>query len=215
MRRRRPKQQELFRWGGRRRRAGRKPKGERAGVPHRSRPVHPRQPLHVTLRVRPEVWSLTGKHVYRVVRRALVAGCERFGFRMVHHSVQGNHIHLLCEADDARALGRGLQGLNVRVARAINRLMRGRRGPVFADRYHARSLRTPTEVRHALNYVLRNREHHAMQRCVPTDGVFDPCSSAAWFDGWKRRLPPPDEPHPGAAPVTWLLRVGWRRFGPL
>ena len=33
-----------------------------------------------------------------------------------------NHIHLLCEATDRRALSRGLQGLFVRIAKALNNL---------------------------------------------------------------------------------------------
>ena len=79
--------------------------------------------------------------------------------RMVHFSVQGNHIHLIVEADDKKCLSRGLQGLNVRIARAVNRAL-GRKGNVFADRYHARILKTPTEVRNAVRYVLNNLRKH-------------------------------------------------------
>jgi hypothetical protein len=61
-------------------------------------------------------------------------------FRLVHYSLQGSHAHFLVEADDARALARGMQGLKVRVAKALNRLM-SRRGKVFAD--HAASWRDP------------------------------------------------------------------------
>jgi hypothetical protein len=201
-------------WGGKRPRAGRKPKGRRAGVAHRSREVSRHQPLHVTLRVRPSVWDLRGKRMFAVIRRAMVAGCDRFGFRLVHHSVQDNHIHLVCEADDAIALGRGLKGLGVRLARRLNALMKSR-GAVLADRYHARSLRTPNEVRAVLNYVLRNYDHHAEQRGrKPESFRFDTRSSAAWFDGWARPPPTrPDEPRPGAEARTWLLRLGWRRLG--
>jgi hypothetical protein len=45
------------------------------------------------------------------------------------------------------------------VARAINRVL-GRTGSVFADRYHARVLRTPTEVSNAVHYVRYNWRHH-------------------------------------------------------
>jgi REP element-mobilizing transposase RayT len=82
--------------------------------------------------------------------------------RIVHFSVQGNHIHLLIEAADNDALERGMRGLTIRVAKALNRVM-ARRGPVFADHYHSRIVRTPTEAARALNYVLHNHAHHAEQ----------------------------------------------------
>src|SRR5204863_9277085 len=89
------------------------------------------------------------------VRTALVAGADRFGMRLVELAVMSNHVHLICEADDERALARGMKGLCVRIARALNRLW-GRVGSVFNDRYHAHALKTPREVRNALNYVLHN-----------------------------------------------------------
>jgi REP element-mobilizing transposase RayT len=78
---------------------------------------------------------------------------------LVHYSVQGNHVHLLVEAEDERALSRGMNGLGVRVARGLNRVM-GRKGKVLDDRYHGHVLRTPTEVRRARAYLLQNAERH-------------------------------------------------------
>jgi REP element-mobilizing transposase RayT len=77
--------------------------------------------------------------------RAFWGGANRFGFKLVHYSVQGNHVHLLVEAQDDKALSRGMNGLGVRVAKGLNRVMR-RHGKVLDDRYHGHSLRTPTEV---------------------------------------------------------------------
>ena len=68
------------------------------------------------------------------------------GFRICHYSIQGNHLHLICEATDERLLARGVQGFSSLVARRINRLL-GRRGKVFADRYHCRALATPRSWR--------------------------------------------------------------------
>lgn len=122
--------------------------------------------------------------------------------RIVHFSVQGNHIHLLIEAPDNEALARGMQGLTIRIAKALNRVM-ARRGPVFADHYHSRVVRTPTEAARAINYVLRNRAHHADQwgETIPADD-HDPFSSDR-PDGTK--------PAPVCEPETWLLTVGWQR----
>jgi hypothetical protein len=95
------------------------------------------------------------------------------------------------------------------VAKAVNRAV-GRTGRVWADRYHARRLPTPREVRHAMVYVLHNWKKH-----LPTARGLDPCSSARWFSGWA--VAPlgesPIRPGPVVAPRTWLAAVGWHRHG--
>jgi len=203
-------------WGGRRPGAGR-PKRKASGVSHQRRPpLSSRYPVHVTLRVRPEVGSLRRKKSFWVLHAAFVAACEMKGFRVCQFSIQDAHIHVLVEAKDRDCLSRGIQGLKIRMARQLNRAL-GRRGPVFADRYHEHILRTPREVRNALNYVLNNRLRHKPIR----DGdwlllVEDFCSSAGWFDGWRRR--PSGRvrvtgPPPVASAKTWLLSEGWRRHG--
>ncbi|HUS62941.1 MAG TPA: transposase, partial [Kofleriaceae bacterium] len=164
---------------------------------------------------------------------ALVATSARFGMRIVHFSVQGDHIHLLVEARDRRCLSRAMKGFEVRVARRLNALM-GRKGRVFADRYHAHQLETPTEARRALVYVLGNAAKHPAdprERAASRESTWiDPMSSACYFDGWARRpgkIPTCDAPGhplhdeeaqrgpPVARPTTWMLRVGWRRAGGL
>lgn len=194
-------------WGGRRRGAGRKPTGSRPGVPHRRRIPHdPRCPVHVTLRATRGLPSLRGDAVFAGMRSSLGAG-SRDGFRILHFSVQSDHVHLLVEADAPTRLARGVQGLCVRVAKAINRVLR-RRGRVWADRYHAHVLGTPREVRNAFLYVLNNVRKH-----IRGARGRDPRSSAAWFTGWKVRSAPSAMPAPIVAPRTWLARIGWRRHG--
>src|SRR5687767_8980301 len=95
-------------WGGRRKRAGRKPNGPRPMVSRKARPeLNGRHPVHVTMRVLPEIRSLRVLNGW--VRRALVAGASKPGFRLIHFSIQGNHLHLIAEADDAVRLSRGIQ----------------------------------------------------------------------------------------------------------
>jgi len=228
---RRSKRQRAFHfhtWGGARAGAGRKPSGRRAGVAHLRRPAHAaRHPLHVTLRIRAGLPALREHELFIQVRRALVAGRERFGFRLVHFSVQRDHLHLLAEAASRRALSRGVQGLSIRVARAINRRLQ-RHGKVFADRYHARALKTPRSVRWALRYVLLNVRKHERGAWDLPFGFVDSCSSAAWFNGFAR----PAElifgarqcreefrarhglDSPVVAARTWLLTVGPTRAPP-
>ncbi len=208
--------------GGWRPGAGR-PKG-RATCSHQARPRFPASvPLHVTLKLTAGVPSFRRAAITRVVRAAIAAGGHRGDFRVVHYNVLGDHLHLVVEAAGAAALARGMQGLSVRLARRINALL-GRRGRLLAQRYHARPLRTPTEVRNAVRYVLLNARHHGAERgAVMARGWVDPYSSALWFDGWKTaiRTDAPwlralaKEGRPTADPHTWLLAIGWRRGGGL
>lgn len=192
--------------GGARAGAGRKPTG-RGGVRHRRRPEHDsRHPVHVTLRVSKGVPTLRTKGAYRVARAALEAGSLKDGFRVVHYSVLRDHLHLIVEAADKRRLSRGMQGLKIRLARRLNRFF-NRTGALFADRYHARALRTPREVKAALGYVLHNAKKHAKQggRRIRADWL-DPFSTADLFFEADRGL---------RRARTWLLSTGWRRWGDL
>ena len=197
--------------GGARPGAGRKPKGERSGVSHATRArLASRYPVHVTMRLQAGLPSLRNARAYRVLLHAFAASSERFGFRLLQYSVQTNHLHMIVEAADGQALSRGLQGLAVRVARALNKTW-VRKGTLFADRYHSRILRTPREVRNALAYVIQNARRHGRRSHGP-----DRFSSAPWFDGWREHLEcilPSDWPRPVAHARTWLVRIGWRQHG--
>ncbi len=214
------------RWGGRRDHAGRK-RDPKSGIPHTSREdFSATLPAHVTVKLMPALLSLRTKRLVRALERTFATGCDRSDFRLVHYSLQGNHAHLIVEARGPEALGRGMMSLGSRLALAVNRIMGRPKGRVVADRYHARLLRTPREVRNALRYVLLNARRHmagktrAAVRAV--EALLDPASSAAWFDGWKRgNTSVPSAPVSAAGrdhvPVararTWLLTVGWRRYG--
>ncbi len=132
---------------------------------------------------------------FRVLKRAFQAARVRFGMRLCHFAVLGNHIHFLVEAENGVALARGMKGLGVRMAKALNRVM-GRSGAVYADRYHLRVCRTPTETAHAMSYVRLNAQKHGFIR-----SGLDP------FSSWVVR-------DAVAAPGSWLLDTGWRRAGP-
>ena len=175
---------------------------------HRARPGHdPRCPVHVTLRARREIRSLRDDVPFYALRSAIGAASTDL-FRVIHFSVQADHVHLVVEATDGRALALGIRALVVRTARAINRATH-RAGPVWGDRYHARALRTPNEVRTGIVYVLHNWKRHMFG----ATGV-DPRSSGPWFDGWsKRDIPRITEPGPICRPRTWLAALGWTRAG--
>ncbi len=149
---------------------------------------------------------------------------RRRDFRVVHVSLQGAHVHLVVEADDERALARGMRALEIAAARRLNAAIsearrRARRGRVFADRYHARILSSPRDVRAVINYVLNNWRHHGEDSSLDTmQWHVDYFSSGPTFDGWAEPAPPlPSryEPLPTSRPTTWLLRTGWTKHGPI
>src|SRR6185436_3316942 len=136
----RPMQQLELRprtWGGCRDGAGRKPNPGRRALPHRPRVPHDRRcPAHVTLRASTDVPSLRHGRLLLAARSAL-ASASTARFRVLHYSVQADHLHLLVEADGPTEFERGVRGLAIRVAKAVNRAL-GRAGRVWADRYYTR-----------------------------------------------------------------------------
>ncbi len=173
-----------------------------AGVPHLRRPdFAARHPVHVTMRLQHGIGYLRSYRRAKAVESSLRDARERFGVRIIHYSIQGNHLHLIVEALGVEALSRAMQGLAIRLAKRLNALA-GRQGGVFADRYHSHPLRTPRETRHAVRYVLTNHRHHALEY-LPA-GWTDPLASARFAQQC------PDRDAPVVAPSVWLLRVGWR-----
>jgi hypothetical protein len=154
------------------------------------------------------VASLRATAALPALMRAFAAATEENPrVRVVHFSIQHDHVHMLVEANSRAALIRGLQGLAIRLAKAVNRAL-GRRGKVWGDRYHARALTTPREVRNALVYVLTNWQKHERRAL----GI-DPASSGVYFTGWAGGTIHHRGTRPVAIAQTWLLRVGWRRHG--
>lgn len=216
--------------GAKRQGARRGPKpGVRPRVRHRAREASsPLHPLHVVMRSR--LRSLRTQFVFPTLRRALAESRRRADFRITQFSVQGDHVHLVVEADSKQALSRGMQGLAIRIARRINRLI-SRAGKLWADRFFSRALSSPRAVRNALAYVLNNFKKHRAAGAAR----IDPYSSAPYFDGFQelrgrvpcvlpqnhalplspRGVSPPasDDEVPISAACTWLARIGWRKAG--
>jgi putative transposase len=193
-------------WGGARKGAGRKPRG-RPSMPHVTRPkVDPRYPVQVTIRATSALPSLRSPRLFGALRQAIArASVDRF--RVIHFSIQQDHGHFIVEADEARRARGGMHGLAIRLALAVNRVL-GRKGRVVGDRYHARPLPTPRQMRASMVYVLLNfRKHLRAPACI------DPRSSGPHFSGWRR---PPAATNVECAvvpPATWMARIGWRLAG--
>jgi hypothetical protein len=159
------------------------------------------------MRVERGLPSLRQLRVSSVIGKAIRAGKQRKGFRVVQFSIQSDHLHFLVEGAGRRTLANGIRALAIRIARAANMAL-GRKGRLFSDRYHARALTTPKATRIALVYVLANFKHHMRD----TDAI-DPHSSGRWFGGWEQPPPPQATASPVAEARTWLARSGWKRYG--
>lgn len=203
-------------WGGKRRKAGRPNRSKRQG--HAARPLVSKSvPMHITWKLKKDVVGLRCEQVVRVFRISAEA-VQIYGFRLIHFSLLNDHIHLFVEADDKTALSKGMRSFGCRFGKGIRRISGGT-GPVFADRYHVRLLKTPAEVRNALAYVLQNFSKHSNLL-----NHVDEFSCAPYFPHWKtllgkkmgpiledleRRRPP----LPGylCHPKSWLAREGWMK----
>ncbi len=234
-RKRKPKQLafEIKAHGGTRAGAGRKK--HLGGEPNhvkRAR-VTSRTPVHVTVKLREGLPSLRHRK-YLMKFADAVRGAKKFGLRVSEFSIQKDHIHFLAEADGNISLSRGMQSLKIRLAKAIKNIIAEKSSaPIFRGRYHAHILKTPTEVRRALAYVLQNTAKHSRGSNLnqtPIALLQDPFSSLhsfekpvqlfgvcaktrearSYFEGGKPRTQK-GLPDFLTKPRTWLLTTGWLR----
>ena len=209
--------------GGKRKGAGRKK--HRAGcINHIKRPeLNGREPIGITMKLISGLPSIRTPMIMCSLARA-VRLARRFGMGVVHFSVQSNHIHLIVEAANKAALTRGMRSLTTSIAKAVHRLIGfGFCGKVLKARYHAHILKTPTEVKRALRYVVFNLAKH--KNCAL---MVDPYSSVYMLDSLDRvvtgeecrRLEGELRYRPSwlreivgavSGAGTWLLAIGWRK----
>jgi putative transposase len=224
---RKPDKAKRAKRGKRAKRLGRPPRGARSSERHKVRPeLVARYPLHIIMRAASGLGTLRAPRVLSAIREAMrVTFKLEDQFRIIEFSIQRTHVHLIVEANDRFALAKGMQVFGISAAKHINATLRDangdrRRGTVFADRYHAVPLKTPTQVRNTICYVLNNWRHHGEQtQKLKYEWPIDPYSTAPLFMGWKelgdqRFKPPPNfKLPPRLLPSTWLLAAGWRKVG--
>lgn len=206
-------------WGGAREGAGRKKSQGRRPPEHGERPnVSRHHPRHTVLRTLQAIPRLRTPAVYIAIRGAMEKILAKPEFRVVHMTIQHNHLHFIVEAENKAALSHGMRAVAITCARAINKAG-GRHGQVFAHRYYAGAITSPRQMRHVLCYVLNNwRRHNEDERSWRAhEALVDPYSSALDFDGWKERsaISAAYARLPVAQPQTWLMNVGWKRYGPI
>jgi REP element-mobilizing transposase RayT len=172
------------------------------------------------------VGNLRRKCTYLAIREATLTAARREDFRIIHLSIQREHLHLLVEAEGKRALAAGLQGFQIAAAKYLNAALSTagsrRRGSVFPERYYAVIITSPRQARHVLAYVMGNwRKHGEDRNAKLADWKIDWFSSAWMFADWAEYGdevllwcgPETYEPLLVWRPRSWLLREGWKRHG--
>jgi hypothetical protein len=152
------------------------------------------------------------------------------GMAIAHFAVLSNHLHLILEAQDKQMLGRQMQSLGISLAKRLNAKLE-RKGAVLRERYHVHILKTPSEVKRALAYVLGNAFKHAGGKGRIALDLFSSAATVVdetWRELFGRNwgaivgFPLGENPsrHEGlvdelrgllSSPRTWLLSQGWRR----
>ncbi len=221
-------------WGGRRAGAGRK-KILLSEPSHIKREiVTQKTPVHVTLKIHKGLPSLRQTNIFLLIAKA-IAKARSHGLRVIHFSVQSNHLHMLVEANSHHEFVRGMQSLTIRLAKAIKKSL-GSAGDkiakVFLGRFHSRVLKSPAEVKRALRYVLQNTAKH-LGRGKREPLVLDQCSSVHMLENPRtlfgsraetkyareffKRGPPPLHQRVAKSvgeflskPRSWVLVRGWK-----
>ena len=158
---------------------------------------------HVSMHLIDGLPNLRDGRTWTVLCEAIRAARERFDCRIVGFSVMSNHLHFVIETlGRDRGLSRAVQGLKIRIAKALNKLW-GRKGRVYDDRFFSRLLRSLKEIERALRYVLQNARRHGIP--LPKGHVVDPFSSARWYPHWIELEPDVGPRAPTVQPVQYFL----------
>jgi putative transposase len=224
-------------WGGKRAGAGRP---NLSGTPNHMKRgrVSQKFPIHITQKLTDEMPSLQCKKLYSQIRRCLKRA-RLFGMATLHFNVLSNHIHLIVEAPDNNTLARSMQSLGSSLGKATRKQLNAQaenkkfqsqaslrsKKRVFKGRYHLHILKTPTEVKNAMEYVLLNHSKHSK-----TLEHMTRFSSAYAFKEWKTLLghrfryliadeynflesKNAHDLHEDVIvpPRSWLSREGWKR----
>jgi REP element-mobilizing transposase RayT len=147
------------------------------GIRHTRREefIAPR-PLHLTIKlIRADIQNKT---ILKGLRHA-IQRARMQGLRIVHYSLEHDHVHLYAEASDNKTLAKGMKALGGSLVKKIHRHL-GTKGSFYKTRYHLRILRSAMEVKHVLNYILKNGIKHKR-----TTSIVDPYNSAIVLHDFK------------------------------
>lgn len=133
------------------------------GIRHTVRPrIHKTTMLHLTIKVRENKADIKNKRILKLLHHAIKrARLQRL--KVLHYTLEYNHVHLLVEATNNQILHKGMQAFGITFSKWINRL-KLRKGTVYKHRYHFHALRSTRERKNALNYIFTNGVKHGRTR---------------------------------------------------
>ncbi len=161
-------------WGGKRPGAGRK-RIHSPGVSHRKREKITRHtPVHINLRYETRIRN---RDFLEILKRAILSAQSK-GMRILHYSVQSNHLHFIVEANTNRTLTSGMRALTVTIAKGISTER------VQIERYHLHVLRYPKEARNAVQYVVYNEKKHTGKMLIDSYSSLRPVTGLDQPRSW-------------------------------
>jgi REP element-mobilizing transposase RayT len=114
--------------------------------------------MHLTIKVEKRKAGLKNKSILKVLKRAILKG-RSSGLRIIHFTLEYDHVHLLVESDCKIKLGRGMMRFGVTLAKGINKFQKGS-GQVYKHRYHQRFINSGRDLKNVLNYIFKNGLKH-------------------------------------------------------
>ncbi len=149
------------------------------GIRHCERErIHKPTSLHLTIKVRDNKADIKNKSLLKALHHAIKRARLK-NIKVLHYSLEYNHIHLLVEASSNANLHQGMQALGISLAKKINAIKR-LKGTVYKHRYHLRKLSSPRELKNVLHYIFNNGIHHSR-----TSSILDPYNSLPAFNNLK------------------------------
>lgn len=127
------------------------------GIRHRKREeINEPRPLHLTIKlIRADIQNKT---ILKGLRHAIQRARNQ-GLRIIHYSLERDHVHLYAESTDNDTLARAMKALGVSFVKRINKYHQCK-GSCYKTRYHLRILNTAREVKNVINYILKNGIKH-------------------------------------------------------
>ncbi|MFA6236406.1 MAG: transposase [Bacteriovorax sp.] len=120
------------------------------------------RPLHLTIKlIRADIQNKT---ILKALRHAILRSRLQ-GLKIIHYSLEHDHIHLYAESENNNILAKAMKALGVSLVKKINKHFNSR-GTCYKTRYHLRILRSASEVKNVINYILRNGIKHKRTKFI-------------------------------------------------
>ncbi|MEI8348179.1 MAG: transposase [Pseudomonadota bacterium] len=148
-------------------------RSDKTPVPHRLREEIPKKkPVHVVWHLNPHVPPCRRKNILLIFKKAVLKG-RLMGLKVIHFSLMNNHLHLLIETENKKALAKALQSFAISFTKRLKNFNGLKKTPIFKERYFCHILKSLREVKHAIHYILMNGKKAGLSRYD-----IDPYSSA-------------------------------------